>query len=152
MIKSVTYLVETANEKNPNENTLGTQDAINNLANLQEYGHIPRNINVILALAKSIMPSVELHIINKGNYIAEIQLKINGCFSVDKSQIYIELITSENTAELGLIETYEELNAQYIANKENFYNSVIEFQGKGDLADSNNMFIKQIQFKEEVVY
>jgi len=92
-VKSLVYLVETADEKMPEEAYLGTSEGLQD--NKVAYGHIPMNINLCLALADLVQPYVKVKAVQYDEVAKTltVQWQGGGCKTV--TETYLEWNNTE---------------------------------------------------------
>lgn len=86
LVRAITYLVETADDKEPPENTLGT-NAEPLVKGGKGDGHVPRNLRLLVAISDALLPYVQLTKAKAVGYHLYVEWIIGGAFFVEDTKV-----------------------------------------------------------------
>mmetsp|Transcript_1024 Transcript_1024/g.3188 ORF Transcript_1024/g.3188 Transcript_1024/m.3188 type:complete len:559 (+) Transcript_1024:1-1677(+) len=84
--RCVTYLVETAHDKQPNEQSLGTSEDIFTVGGKGD-GHVPRNLRLLLAVTDSLEPYVVIKKLTLKDSTVRCEWYVGGAFTVGETWV-----------------------------------------------------------------
>ncbi|KAL4507060.1 hypothetical protein ABPG72_001853 [Tetrahymena utriculariae] len=139
--RSLTYLIETTNNKSPGEHTYGTWQQIQN--NDKGQGHVTRNIRLTLDFINNLSPSYELVTHKSANYTFYVKWAVEGCHQVSNTK----LLVRENDQQSNVVnDSYYSLQ-QLLDDGFQIYKEYTDYQGK--VKDITSFRSQVIEFEDQ---
>ncbi|EAS06879.2 zinc carboxypeptidase (macronuclear) [Tetrahymena thermophila SB210] len=138
--RSLTYLIETTDKKQPPESTYGTWQQIQ--SNDKGQGHVTRNIRLTLDFINNLSPSYEVATHNSGNYTFYVKWAVEGCHQVSNTKFLIR----ENDQQSNIVKNSYYSLQQLLDDGFKIYSEYTDYQGK--LKDITSFKSQVVQFDD----